>query len=426
MFKLIHIPFFAITSLLVMPAVHAQQAIDGVPVPQAVAPTEAMTLSEAEAIAASSNLQIAQAVHQIASAHDNLVSQRAPINPTIAFSGLNNTVAPTAVDNTSNYVGYLTLETNGAQRFRTGVAGAQLQSAQADAKVTALTVRQAVGDAYSALQVANSSLENEREVYALVNQLRDLTQKQFDLGAAPQTNAIRASVALTTEQQNLIAAVSQVEQARIALNVVLGRSPDAPVDASEPLAYKPVTIPSHADLLAEAVSHRPEIVSANANLQAARANIGLQRSQYLPNLVLGSALRPAELEVGFVIPIDLGSVGGAVAKAKDDVRVQEDQVAQQRQQVATDVENAYVNIEQASKAVDLYNQGVLPQSESLLQKVTKGFGLGASTILDVIDAQQTFRTARNSYYAAIGSYNQAVDQLSRALGESAAMPDQVK
>jgi len=48
--------------------------------------------------------------------------------------------------------------------------------------------------------------------------------------------------------------------------------------------------------------------------------------------------------------------------------------------------------------------------------VTQGYSLGASTILDVINAQQTYRTTRNSYYAAIGSYNHAVDQINRAVG----------
>ena len=97
-------------------------------------------------------------------------------------------------------------------------------------------------------------------------------------------------------------------------------------------------------------------------------------------------------------------------------KVQEDQAAQTRLSVAQGVENAYVGLTQAEQAVVLYEQGVLPQTEDLLNRVTQGFALGANTILDIIDAQQTYRSVRNSYYAAIGSYDQAVDQLNQAVG----------
>lgn len=390
-----------------------------VALPAPVSQNDQLTLAQAENAAQSaSNPQIAQAEHTVAAAHANLQQQRSFINPNVTYSALNNTVAPTnGLGTGSNYSAYATIETNGAEHFRASQARFQLNGAEAGETTTRLTVRQAVDDAYSALQVANSQLDNEENVFGLVLKLRDLTQKQFELGSGTQANAIRANIALTQEQQNLITAVATVNEARATLNVQLGRQPDTPIDAAEPLAYHTVSIVDKQSLLGVAMQNRPEIASADAAVNAARANVGLQKSSYIPDLQFGRDLDAPPVEMGFVIPIDLGSIHGAVDNAREQAKVQEAAAAQARLTVASDVENAYLTFSQAKDAVELYDSGMLPQTEDLLNRVTQGYSLGADTILDVIDAQQTYRSTRNSYYTAVGLYNQALDQLRRAVGE---------
>lgn len=408
--------------------VHAAAAQTALPpelsAPSPVEPAQALTLAQAEDLARTGNLQIQQASHQIQSARANLSSQRAPINPTLDYAALNNTVAP--IDGfgmLSNYSAYVTIETNGARGFRTKQAGAQLKGSQADALTQQLTVNQGVADAYSDLQVANAALHNEIDVYGLTQQLANLTQKQFQLGAAPEANSIRAGIALTEEQQNLIAAATQVRLARVALNVQMGRDPSTAVDTAQPLGYGAVTTVDRDAILDLASRSRPEIASANAAVTAAQANVGLERAQSIPDLTLGRQLDVGPVSVGLILPLDLGSIKGSVRKAQEDVQVQQFQAKQIKLSAAQDVENAWLNLKQTQAQVLLYQQGILPQSESLLNRVTQGFSLGASTILDVVDAQQTYRSTRNNYYTAIGAYNHAVDQINRAVGSPvAAMP----
>ena len=400
-----------------------QPGADRVEMPLPVAPEQALTLDQAEALAESGNIQVQQSGYQVGSARANLSSQRAPLNPTLNYASLNNLVAPTnGFGMLGNYSAYVTLETNGAQRYRTNQARAQLQGTESDARTIRLTVRQAVADAYSDLQVANSALQNERDVYALTSRLAGLTQNQFQLGAAPEANAIRARIAVTQEEQNLTASANQVRMARAALNVLLGRMPDTPVDSAQPMAYNAVISPERARLLAEAMQSRPEIRSASASISAAQAAVGLEKAQYFPNLTLGRQLDVGPVAVGLILPLDLGSIKNAISKSQQDVKVQQSLLAQARLNVSQDVETGCLNLTQAQRTVTLYQQGILPQSESLLSHVTQGYALGASTILDVIDAQQTYRTTRNAYYAAIGSYNHAVDQLNRAVGTLVATP----
>ena len=387
--------------------------------PPPVTAEQKLTLAQALALALRDNPQITQATHQVRSARNNLSGQRAPLNPGFNFAGLNNTVGSFSPASPANYGLTYTVETSGRQGIRTQEARAQLQQTEADAETTRLGVRHATISAYISLQVAEQAWHNEQEAYATALRLRDLTRKQFEIEAVPEADAIRAEIALTQEEQNLITAVGGVKQARAALNTELGRAPDTPVTSAEPLEFHPVAVDVN-QLQREAAQNRPEIRSSQANERALAAMVKMQRSQYYPDLALGSDLRFQGVLVGFTAPLfDFGGIRGSVRKAGEDVKAQEAQTEQTRQQVSLQVLNAYDALVQARKAVLLYENketGILPRSASLLQRTQQGYSLGASTILDLITAQDTLRQARNSYYTAIGNYQQAAAQVENAVG----------
>jgi cobalt-zinc-cadmium efflux system outer membrane protein len=384
------------------------------PPPPVPAPAR-LTLTQAIELALKQNPQVAQATFQVASARANLAGQRAPVNPVFSYGGLNNTIGTGNFGNPDNYALFGTIETSGRQGLRTRQAKAQLQGSQFDAQTARLTVVQATASAYITLQVADSNLTSEQVAYGVAKRLSDLSEQQAKLGAAPETNAIRSRIALTQEEQNLLQAINNVNTARANLNLQLGRDPSTPVDTTDPLDFRPIAVSLPA-LQALALKSRPEIRSAEAARHALQATEGLQRSQYYPDTFVGTTLRANAVELGFALPIDLGGIRGAVRKAREDVHVQEAQEAQVRQQVLLDVKSAYLALQLAQHTVETYQDGILPRSKSLLERTEQGYKLGASTILDLIDAQETYRTTITSYNSSIGDCHQALAQLERAIG----------
>jgi outer membrane protein TolC len=385
-----------------------------------------ITLQQAVKNGLRDNPQITSAQYAIVSAHENYNSQKSPINPTIQYGALNNTVAPadfvTGFALRSNYSAYVTLETNGAIRYRTWQAREQYHQAQFDAATTGLSLKLSIIDAYVGLQVANRALEVELKVYDNMRQLSDLTQKRFEAGAGQDADARRANIAAIQELQNVINDVANVNAARAALNAQLGHPQNTPVDTAEPLVYKPIPVHDLAELTKLAEQRRPEIKSALANLQSLKAVPGLQRSEYYPDVILGRDFgKDSPVGIGISMPIDLGSIHGAVAKAKADVKTQEAQVELARQGVDLDVKSSYINLMNAQKQVDTYESGgILHQSETLLDQTRQGYVLGANTILDVITAENTYRSVETAYYSAVGNYVQAAYTLEHAIGD---LPD---
>lgn len=395
----------------------------GLEVPTPASPEGRLTLSQAVQVGLRDNPQTAASHYAVVSAHENYNSQKAPINPTVNYSAINSTVAPfdfvTGFALRSNYSAYATLETNGAIRYRTAQAREQLHQAQFDADTATLLLKLNLVTAYVGLQTANRALDVERQVYAAMKQIRDLTQKRFEIGSGPQADAIRARIAAVQEEQNLIADVAAVNAARAQLNQWLGHPQETLVDAADPLVYRPVAVPDPVALTRLAERSRPDLLSAKAALRALQAVPGLQRSEYYPNVVLGRDFgKDSPLGIGMVIPLDLGGIRGAVRKAQADVRVQEAQVELIRQGVDQDVKSAFIALDAARKQVDSYESGLLKQSETLLDQVRQGYLLGANTILDVVTAENTYRSVESAYIAAVGAYEQAVYTLEHAVGVS--------
>lgn len=381
-----------------------------------------LTLEQAVQAAMRDNAQTKASRSLVDAAKANLAGQRVPVNPSFTYGGLNNTVAPAPtlnVNDPSNYGVMFTVETNGAMQWRTSQAVNQLRQAEQDAATASLNVRQTVTNAYVALQIANRQLQDEREAYTDTKRIRDLTQKQYEAGSAPQTNSIRAGIALTQEVGNILTQINAVKVARANLDIALGRKPDEPVDAAELLDYAPIH-PDLQELQKQASAHRPELRSAIYNRDALKANVGLQRSQYYPNLIVGTDLRlvrTGDLLVGFTMPLfDFGSIHGAVKQAKKNAEAQDAEIVLVQQQVRQDVVTAYEALTVAQGSVEAYQGGMVLQAESLEKKVEQGYVLGGNTILDLLDAQSTLRTARIAYYGAIGNYRQALAQLERAVG----------
>ncbi len=394
------------------------------PVPKlAEVPLEKMiSLSDAIEVATKFNAQARAAHFQVEAAAANLSGQRSPLNPTFTYAGLNNTVAPAPtlnINEPSNYGLLFTVETNGANQWRTSQASNQLNQAKQDSASALLNIRQAAEAAYVGLQIANRSLLDERAAYADAKRIRDLTHAQFEAGAAPQTNAIRADIALTQELGNLLNQINSVKAARASLNIALGRSPEIPVDVSEPLQFTSIEFEA-TQLQREAINRRPEVKSAQFNLKALHSAVGLQRSQYFPNLYVASDLRQVKsgiFEIGLAMPLfDFGGIKGSVRQAEKLAQAQEAQVTLVEQQVRLDVESAFEAFTVAKGTVEAFQNGMVPQAEALEQRVEKGYTLGGNTILDLLDAQGTLRTARIAYYGSIGAYRQALAQLERAVG----------
>jgi hypothetical protein len=169
---------------------------------------------------------------------------------------------------------------------------------------------------------------------------------------------------------------------------------------------------------------RPDIVGAQATLEAQRAQVTAIGRGRLPQVEIqarrgaffgsdsGTALRAV-----INVPVfDFGSIGGQKRAAQAEVRAQQARITLLQQQAATQVEQALIRLEQGRQTVEIYRTGIVPQTLDLLRKTQIGYAAGASTYLEVLDAQRTLRQVQTEYLQALVGVRSGEAALESALG----------
>ena len=177
-------------------------------------------------------------------------------------------------------------------------------------------------------------------------------------------------------------------------------------------------------ILPNALTNRPDVVGAQATLEARQAQVQVLRRERLPNIELqarrGSFFGQQgsyALRAVVTLPIfDFGSNKGERRALEAEVRAQEATIALLRSQVAAQVEQALIRLQQQQQTVERYRSGIVPQTLDLLRKTQIGYAQGASTYLEVLEAQRTLRQVQTEYLQALVGTRTQEAALEGALG----------
>ena len=107
---------------------------------------------------------------------------------------------------------------------------------------------------------------------------------------------------------------------------------------------------------------------------------------------------------------------GNIAKAQVGVRQATESELAARYLVLTDVVNAYYGWQSSEKVVKLYESGYLDQAKQSLDISRYVFQRGAGSLLDLLDAERTYRDTELGYRQALADYMTSVAQLNFAVG----------
>ncbi len=415
-------PFYRATALLVtVLGAAACPAVAQTPTPPAQA---AFTRAEAGRFALANSPLAGAARERVAAAQGGLQSAaaRPPLeaNLGVAVGGEGRTPLLTQ-----------TLETSGRRGPRTGVARNELVTAAREGDVARLDIARDVSRAYFDLAQAQQSVALFVEVAGIVGDTRNSVQKQVEVGAIPAQDLVKAEVEAARAASDVTRAQSVLETARVVLNALMGRAPDAPLTASEPLSFAPIGELDPAVLAARATSDRPELAASDARVAAARENVRLQQADYRPDVALSllqntnvndsGFLRPRStgVGVGLIFPVfDTGRIRGRVRQAEAQAREQEALKKQANLTVLREVGAALAQVRATETLVTRYEKEILPRAQDLLNKARFGYERGGTTLLEYLEAQRTFRNTRAEYLTALGDNARARADLERAVGGS--------
>lgn len=381
---------------------------------------EELSLSQAIDIALKHNPSVAaENLSAQAAAHAARGAKALP-NPDIS-------VAPTvAGESGSDAAAFISqpLEMNGTRRVRGQIASHQANAAALDAAAVRNGTVRDVKQAYWDVAYAQELVELNEENVEYLSTLRSAVQRQLDVGTVPGSQLIKTDVELAGARQELAKAKLELDSAKAALATLMGR----PHERDFTVAAPPVPAAQDSDLALAGnadAPRRPEVFAAAAQLEAARGRTHAAKLARIPDLAvqarrssLGSDAVSGVAVVVSLPFLDWGSAKAERETAEAAARSQEMKLEAVSNQAKLDAEEAVLRLHASSSIVAEYQGGILEKSEQLAQMARTGYERGATSYLEVLEAQRTLRSTRAAYYSALTEHAKAIAQFEWATGNA--------
>jgi outer membrane protein TolC len=399
--------------------------------PVAAQTIPAVTFDEAVRRALERNPTVARAATSIARADALLQQARAVTLPSLSARYSNVTLdrgvsfddADVQPRNQSTFAATAALPVLAPARWAR-VAQARDQIAVAEASVTEVRQQVAVAaaQAYLAVIATRRQIDVDQRALETASAHLDYAQKRLEGGVGSRLNMLRAAQEVSATEARLENARLALRQAQEALGAVLVE--DGPVDAStDPTFDVPDTIDETAWMAA-----RPELVTQGAIIRAAERVVRDSWKDVAPAAMLnfepqwvtpsGLFQRSRSWRLTFEVtqPIFQGGLQHAVTRQRE-VELESSRIAltELEVQARAEVRSAHAALELRQRALDSARRATA-QAEEVLEITTAAFEVGATTNIEVIDAQRSARDAQTIATLAEDALQQARLDLLVALG----------
>lgn len=383
------------------------------------------------------NLDILQALERIAQADASVTSETAGSLPSLGLEashtvrGAVDDVSITNLSSGSTAASWL-LDLFGQYRRTKEAALANLDRAYATADVQRLTTASAIAAAYVDVRYYQARLAIARQNLSSRRETLDLTKLQLDAGAASRLDVVKSEGLVNNTLAEMPALETQFRRAAHRLATLIGQPADTLVKELQKGAPQPVarSIP-RSGVPADLIRNRPDIRAAERALAAAVAKVGVAESALYPSITLSGSITPSYTNLnngtsssltswGFgpslKLPIFDGgrikaNISSAEAQAREAYLAWKSTVLK----AIEEVQNGIVAINRDKRTEDARRKALASAREAL-NLATSSYKDGASSLLDVLDAQREVSSAQAAVAAAVQQTAQDYIALSTALG----------
>ncbi len=286
---------------------------------------------------------------------------------------------------------------------------------------------------FSALK-AKKLLEVQQDVVKRGEEQLKIAQARYDLGSASLSDVLKAKVSFANDRLTLISAENGYQVALANLNVIIGEDVNDSIELAEDLTPPQETPLRYEEALLKAGKNHPDLLAAQENLKASDWGVQAGRAGLYPSLSLNAGYgwnnrdfsrvtslfdRDYQWRFGFSVGyniFDRFSTYQSIKSSQARHANARESYLQTKSQVALEVKQAFLDLAQARQKLDVTNQ----QSESAeedLNIVQEKYNLGAATILELLDAQVSYKQAKSDQVQSLFDYNLAAARLNKAIGE---------
>lgn len=377
------------------------------------------TINDLIAISLESSPQVLAARDQSKAIKGQLSSARAVPNPEFEVTmGQQRSVSGSlTVGNVSSWSVTQPLDMPYTRYPRVNAAEANLRAAEATRIAFEIETISKVRQRFYELMRREAESKAATEDMNLTKQIRDRMQIRYDVGETARFELIRAQTEFLNAQMVDESSKLRVEQARSQLRQVVGHNlPQDYVVVIEQPKIEP--LPSLTVLLNELHAQSPELQKAKAEVEASESKLSLEKNSRLPRLAFKAQQfndpNFVDRQYGLQITMPIWDFkGGQIAEAEANASKAKNQFNAQSQSLEQQIESAYKLYEMTNYQVKILSQEVVTLAASAQRIAEVSYRYGERGMLEYLDAQRTFRAARNDLIRARFDLASVVNEIQR-------------
>jgi cobalt-zinc-cadmium efflux system outer membrane protein len=312
-------------------------------------------------------------------------------------------------------------EIAGQRGFRIGIAEKDLGRVRLEIKNRERILISEVKDAFARTIASRKKIELAKEVIRIQEQLLDFTRTKLEAGDVSGLQVNLAEVEFSKAKRELLVAENEYRESLLTLQGLLGLKPDLTLNLEGTLPGEVLALPEKGLLLESALSDRPDVLAALAEVDSTKTAVALAGREAIPNLTVSGLYEKDERRnifgIEFSVPIPFFDRKQA-ERREALARAQQARTRQSGLQkiIPNEIEEAYAHLSSALRELSLFKNEILSKALENLGLLNLAFKEGKIGFFDVRLGQKDTLESQFSYLDVQLKTQLAINALEKATG----------
>jgi len=267
--------------------------------------------------------------------------------------------------------------------------------------------------------------------YALLRQFVDIARTKYEVGEGLQQDVLLAQLELSKLLDQQLVLNGMRRNAAASLNALLDKPANEELRLPDKADLQLPAIKQETQLYQQAETARAALEVNRQGINAAQSRLDLAKKDVLPDFNLGAsygarANTPAgdkradllSLNLSMNVPIFAAQKQAKAIDQRTSELMQEKYALQdQWNKVRTQISQSYNDYRRAKDQAVLFETGIVPQARQTVASMLAGYQVNKVDFLNLVRSQVTLFEYETQYWKAFTEANQALAQLSAAVGK---------
>jgi cobalt-zinc-cadmium efflux system outer membrane protein len=290
---------------------------------------------------------------------------------------------------------------SGKNRVRSRIAGAEALAAFEAVRRQQLDVLTKVRTSYLRLRNRYALLDLNEKNIASLGQIADVARSRYEAGKESAADVLLAEIEASKLQETRRDLERMISDEKSQLNILMNRDAFAPLGTPRKENIPRVDIP-FPELRNRMLAQRPEVRSAQAQVEADREKVQLARREWIPDpaiMIQGQRYNATQhtvsefnTGVSFSIPwVNYGKYSAGTREAQSNLAAAQAELDRVQKESLALLRDQLQKIETTYHHAELFQKEILVQAEKAFAASRSAYESGTAEFSELLTAQRTLR-----------------------------------